>query len=316
MSAITAEEILKQRNDKLIASMREREFLHQMLESLTEGQRLGGYDSLDPQNNYEALWRELAVLEKKQADVEKKAGEHRMETMRVESQRSKLVDEIQRLQVHIEQQRQALDTRDANVSKLKEDLKKTEDQTKELEYSINVTNEKLTKADQIEMWRMRRMLRRLEIKEQMRDKWKAEAEKIREKARQVEMEELQVLAEEAGSKAAAIKRRCDVYAMVPTLSPATSSAARSTTTTTTTFTQDVSSKGVTLAADSSSHNMDWDPLEEARNAHSQARAPGSAFLRQSQSVKISGDVISALAAHTNPAVRAAARRVQQHKTHD
>ena len=265
--------------------------------------------SLDPQQNYEMLQTEMERIQEKATIVERQAEDQRMEELRLAKQRTNAVDETERLKVEIEQLQRQLADRDQNIKSLKSELEELEHETATLEHSIEVKREQLGKADQIEMWRMRRMLRRLEIKRQMRDKWKAEAEKIATKARQVEMEEMAALAAEAKAKDAIIKRQCDVYAMVPVLAPGTSSAFRSTDTTTTTRTQSVAigsvaSKGVTPAAESSNYGTDWDPAHDIRK-YGQPRVSGA-----SASVRLTGDSISTLASHTNPEVRAAARRVQ------
>lgn len=298
---------MRQRNNNLIARAHERDILQQILESLMKDQRPGAASaraSLDPQQNYEMLQKEMEGVQEKATIVERQAEDQRMEELRLAKQRTNAVDEIERLKVEIEQLRRQLADRDQSIKSLKSELEELEHETATLEHSIEVKREQLGKADQIEMWRMRRMLRRLEIKRQMRDRWKAEADKIATKARQVEMEEMGALAAEAKAKDAVIKRQCDVYAMVPMLTPGTSSAFSSTVTTTTTRTQSVSSKGVTPAAESSNYGTDWDPAHDVRT-HGQPRAPGA-----SASVRLTGDSISTLASHTNPEVRAAARRVQ------
>ena len=167
------------------------------------------------------------------------------------------------------------------------------------------------------------MLRRLEIQRQMRDKWKAEAEKIAAKARQVEMEEMEALANEAKSRDAAIARRCDVYAMVPTLSGVSVRQSVQTTATSTyrsSVVQSSSGRGVTMdyagagagagygdgsGGDVSTMGTDWEPGEDVRRTKGAgAQAVASA------NVRLDGGTISSLATHTNPEVRAAARRVQ------
>jgi chromosome segregation ATPase len=319
-----AEEILIQRNENLIARAHERDVLQQVLESLTMEQRAGvsnTYNSLDPQQNYEALLKEIERIREKATIVERSAEEKRIEELRLAKQRTGAEDEIARLAVEIEQLRRQLAEREEQIKALKTELEEKEHETATLEHSIEVKQEQLGKADQIEMWRMRRMLRRLEIKRQMRDKWKAEADKIAAKARQVEMEEMTALAAEAKSRDDSIKRRCDVYAMVPTLPGVTSSVMRSTTTTTTSFSHSVSSKGVTLAmggqGDDSNYGTTWDPADDVRKPAGAggARAPAAAAAAAaapavSASVRLDGGTISSLATHTNPEVRAAARRVQ------
>ena len=261
------------------------------------------FNSLDPQQNYEVLQKEMERIQEQATIVERKAEDQRLEDLRLAKQRNNADEEIRRLQVEIEQLQRQLADRDQTIKSLKGDLEELEHETATLEHSIEVKREQLGKADQIEMWRMRRMLRRLEIKRQMRDKWKEEADKISAKARQVEMDEMAALAAEAKSKDAAIKRQCDVYAMVPTLAPATTTGVRTTTSTTTKLTTFGSSKGVTIAEETSNYGTSWDPADDARKA--QAGVPAA-----SASVRLTGDSISTLASHTNPEVRAAARRVQ------
>ena len=299
---------MRQRNHNLMDRSHERDILQQVLESLMKDQRPGAasaYNSLDPQSNYEALQKEMERVQEQATKVERRAEEQRIEELRLAKQRKIAEDETERLKVEIEQLRRQLADREQNIKSLKTELEELEHETATLEHSIEVKQEQLGKADQIEMWRMRRMLRRLEIKRQMRDKWKAEADKIATKARQVEMEEMEALAAEAKAKDAIIKRQCDVYAMVPQISPTTSTAFRSTTTATTTLTQSFSSKGVTLAAESSYNGgTEWDPADDVRK-YAQPSAPVA-----SASVRLTGDSIATLASHTNPDVRAAARRVQ------
>jgi hypothetical protein len=323
--AFAAEEILRQRNDALREKAKERDFLQSVLDSLMMQQRAGvanTYNSLDPQQNYEALLKEIERIREKTTIVERDAEEKRMEELRIAKQRSTAENESSRLSVEIEQLERQIADRDASVTELKTQLEELEHETATLEHSIEVKQEQLGRADQIEEWRMRRMLRRLEIQRQMRDKWKAEADKIAAKARQVEMEEMEALANEAKARDAAISRRCDVYAMVPTLSGVSVRQSVRTTTTSTyrsSVVQSSSSKGVTLAMDGdfaaaraagaggdvSTMGTEWEPSDDVRRTKG-AGAAGVA----SASVRLDGGTISSLATHTNPEVRAAARRVQ------
>ena len=145
---------------------------------------------LDPQQNFEKLVRELERVREQATHVEHDAEEKRKEELRVAKQKSSTENESKRLLSEIDGMRRQLEDREAQINELKQLLEELEHETATLEHQIGMKQEQLGRADQIEEWRMRRMLRRLEIQKQMRDRWKAEADKISQKARQVEQEEL------------------------------------------------------------------------------------------------------------------------------
>lgn len=173
------------------ACVPERDFLQQILEQIAFQKRPdSGLVGLDPQQNFEKLVRELERVREQATAVEHDAEEKRKEELRVAKQKSSTENESKRLLSEIDGMRRQLEDREAQINELKQLLEELEHETATLEHQIGMKQEQLGRADQIEEWRMRRMLRRLEIQKQMRDRWKAEADKISQKARQVEQEEL------------------------------------------------------------------------------------------------------------------------------
>ena len=117
-----AEEILRQRNDALRDKAKERDFLQSVLDSLMMQQRAGAtstYNSLDPQQNYEALLKEIERIREKTTVVERDAEEKRMEELRIAKQRSTAENESSRLVVEIEQLERQIADRDATITELK-----------------------------------------------------------------------------------------------------------------------------------------------------------------------------------------------------
>ena len=169
----------------------ERDFLQQILEQIAFQKRPdSGLVGLDPQQNFEKLVHELERVREQATAVEHDAEEKRKEELRVAKQKSSTENESKRLASEIDGMRRQLEDREAQINELKQLLEELEHETATLEHQIGMKQEQLGRADQIEEWRMRRMLRRLEIQKQMKDRWKAEADKISQKARQVEQEEL------------------------------------------------------------------------------------------------------------------------------
>jgi hypothetical protein len=102
-----------------------------------------------------------------------------------------------------------------------------EKQAQSLGEQCREKQEQLGRADQIEEWRMRQLLRRLEVQSELNRRYKLEARRVALRARQVEEAELAALASEVESREAAIRRRCDVFSMMERLSPRAAAATQS-----------------------------------------------------------------------------------------
>ena len=206
-----AEGILRSRNATLIERTRERAFLQNALRFLQpkagQGQQFRG---VDPQLNFEQLDSEIAKIEKITKSVEEDARNRKKQEMMVLRKITETETEMKQLTLSITSLSKKLTDRSKMISEIKIEIQSIQQETAMLKTKIELKKEQLNRADQIEDWRLRQMLRRLDIQRQMRERYNAEAGKIALKAVQVEDDERQAVVAEAEAKEAEIEARCNV----------------------------------------------------------------------------------------------------------
>lgn len=278
-----AEMLLRERNETLRDRMSEREFLQAHLDSLAPmggGTAYGG----DPDANIAQLIIEVELIKEMILNVEEDVARTEEEKFGVLNESSAVDAEISAYKEKQGYLRQSLAERETLIRDRRAELEEQNSAWKRAEHVAKVNREKLGKADEIEQWRLRKLQKQIEIKKQIRDKERQEIAKIVEKARRIKAQEIAALRQKVSLEEADIKRRGDVESLLRDV-------------------EGDSAWAVPASVSSSSHKEVYTTTTTSRSY--QARSSRGAVTES-----IRGGSRAELMQHSNPTVRAAARRVQ------
>jgi chromosome segregation ATPase len=126
------------------------------------------FASRDAQSNFELLTTRIMEITQLQHEVEKEAEDNRTRENDLLRQRAQTEVDIRRLQQEIESLRRQMADRARQIEDLSKRIEEIKKQTIEFDRKHVVVEEKLEKADRIEEWRLQKLLKRLETKQQVR----------------------------------------------------------------------------------------------------------------------------------------------------